>query len=386
MNDNFKMVAKTFYGFEEILSKELLKLGAQNVEKGSRSVSFYGDKGFMYKANLSLRTAIKILKPIKSFKFKDQDDFYNKIYKVDWEKYLDKDGSFLVSSIVFHSNLFNHSKYVSLKVKDAVVDRFRDLFKCRPNIDLIQPDLKINIHVNKNTCNVSLDSSGESLHKRGYKAFGTIAPINEVLAAGIILMSDWKADSDFLDPMCGGGTILIEAAMIACNIAPNLNRKEFAFEKWKDWDEELFELIEKSVIKKAVKFDHRIYGYDISGLAIKKAKENIKNAELGINIVVEKRDFFTTKKKNENNLHILFNPPYNKRISYDIKDLYTNIGNTLKNKYSDSNVWLITSNIEAIKNIELHPSKKIKIFNANLESRLVNYEIYKGSKKTMKKL
>ena len=381
MNDNFKMVAKTFYGFEEILSKELLKLGAQNIEKGSRSVSFYGDKGFMYKANLSLRTAIKILKPIKSFKFKDQDDFYNKIYKVDWEKYLDKDGSFLVSSIVFHSNLFNHSKYVSLKVKDAVVDRFRDLFKYRPNIDLIQPDLKINIHVNKNTCNVSLDSSGESLHKRGYKAFGTIAPINEVLAAGIILMSDWKADSDFLDPMCGGGTILIEAAMIACNIAPNLNRKEFAFEKWKDWDEELFELIEKSVIKKAVKFHHKIYGYDISGLAIKKAKENIKNAELEINIIVEKRDFFTTKKKNENNLHILFNPPYNKRISYDIKDMYTNIGNTLKNNYSDSNVWLITSNIEAIKNIELHPSKKIKLFNANLESRLVNYEIYKGSKK-----
>ena len=381
MNDNFKMVAKTFYGFEEILSKELLKLGAQNIKKGSRSVSFYGDKGFMYKANLSLRTAIKILKPIKSFKFKDQDDFYNKIYKVDWEKYLDKDGSFLVSSIVFHSNLFNHSKYVSLKVKDAVVDRFRDLFKCRPNIDLIQPDLKINIHVNKNTCNVSLDSSGESLHKRGYKAFGTIAPINEVLAAGIILMSEWKADSDFLDPMCGGGTILIEAAMIACNIAPNLNRKEFAFEKWKDWDEELFELIEKSVIKKAVKFHHKIYGYDISGLAIKKAKENIKNAELEINIIVEKRDFFTTKKKNENNLHVLFNPPYNKRISYDIKDMYTNIGNTLKNNYSDSNVWLITSNIEAIKNIELHPSKKIKLFNANLESRLVNYEIYKGSKK-----
>jgi len=381
MNDNFKMVAKTFYGFENILAGELLKLGAQNIKKELRSVSFYGDKGFMYKANLSLRTAIKILKPIKSFKFKDQDDFYNKIYKVDWEKYLDKDGSFLVSSIVFHSNLFNHSKYVSLKVKDAVVDRFRDLFKCRPDIDLTQPDLKINIHVNKNTCNVSLDSSGESLHKRGYKAFGTIAPINEVLAAGIILMSEWKADSDFLDPMCGGGTILIEAAMIACNIAPNLNRKEFAFEKWKDWDEELFELIEKSVIKKAVKFHHKIYGYDISGLAIKKAKENIKNAELEINIIVEKRDFFTTKKKNENNLHVLFNPPYNKRISYDIKDMYTNIGNTLKNNYSDSNVWLITSNIEAIKNIELHPSKKIKLFNANLESRLVNYEIYKGSKK-----
>ena len=384
MNDNFKMVAKTFYGFENILAGELLKLGAQNIKKELRSVSFYGDKGFMYKANLSLRTAIKILKPIKSFKFKDQNDFYNKLYKIDWEKYLDKDGSFLVSSIVFHSNLFNHSKYVSLKVKDAVVDRFRDLFKCRPSIDLSHPDLKINIHINKNTCNVSLDSSGESLHKRGYKAFGTIAPINEVLAAGIIMMSGWKADSDFLDPMCGGGTILIEAAMIACNIAPNLNRKEFAFEKWKDWDEELFELIENSVINKVLKFDHKIYGYDISGLAIKKAKENIKNAELEINIAVEKRDFFTTRKNNQDNLHILFNPPYNKRISYDIKEMYTNIGNTLKNNYTNSNVWLITSNIEAVKNIELHPSQKIKLFNANLESRLVNYEIYKGSKKKMK--
>ncbi len=384
MNDNFKMVAKTFYGFENILAGELLKLGAQNIKKELRSVSFYGDKGFMYKANLSLRTAIKILKPIKSFKFKDQNDFYNKLYKIDWEKYLDKDGSFLVSSIVFHSNLFNHSKYVSLKVKDAVVDRFRDLFKCRPSIDLSHPDLKINIHINKNTCNVSLDSSGESLHKRGYKAFGTIAPINEVLAAGIIMMSGWKADSDFLDPMCGGGTILIEAAMIACNIAPNLNRKEFAFEKWKDWDEELFELIENSVINKVLKFDHKIYGYDISGLAIKKAKENIKNAELEINIAVEKRDFFTTRKNNQDNLHILFNPPYNKRISYDIKEMYTNIGNTLKNNYTNSNVWLITSNIDAVKNIELHPSQKIKLFNANLESRLVNYEIYKGSKKKMK--
>jgi len=384
MNDNFKMVAKTFYGFENILAGELLKLGAQNIKKELRSVSFYGDKGFMYKANLSLRTAIKILKPIKSFKFKDQNDFYNKLYKIDWEKYLDKDGSFLVSSIVFHSNLFNHSKYVSLKVKDAVVDRFRDLFKCRPSIDLSHPDLKINIHINKNTCNVSLDSSGESLHKRGYKAFGTIAPINEVLAAGIIMMSGWKADSDFLDPMCGGGTILIEAAMIACNIAPNLNRKEFAFEKWKDWDEELFELIENSVINKVLKFDYKIYGYDISGLAIKKAKENIKNAELEMNIAVEKRDFFTTRKNNQDNLHILFNPPYNKRISYDIKEMYTNIGNTLKNNYINSNVWLITSNIEAVKNIELHPSQKIKLFNANLESRLVNYEIYKGSKKKMK--
>ena len=381
MDENFKMVAKTFYGFEDVLSKELLKLGAQKIEKGSRSVSFYGDKGFLYKANLSLRTAIKILKPIKSFKFKDQDDFYNKIYKIEWDNYLDKEGSFLVNSIVFHSEMFNHSQYVSQKAKDAVVDRFRDIFKKRPDVDLKHPDLRINIHINRNSCNVSLDSSGESLHKRGYKAFGTVAPINEILAAGIVLMSGWKADSDFLDPMCGGGTILIEAAMIACNMAPNLNRNEFAFEKWKDWDEDLFDLIEKSVLNKIIKFDHKIIGYDISGGVIKKAKENIKNAELEIDVSVEKMDFFTTSKEEDSKLHILFNPPYDKRISYDIKQMYTSIGDTLKNNYTNSNAWIITSNIEALKHIALHPSKKIKLYNSNLEARLVNYEIYKGSKK-----
>ena len=384
MDENFKMVAKTFYGFEDVLSKELLKLGAQKIEKGSRSVSFYGDKGFLYKANLSLRTAIKILKPITSFKFKDQDDFYNKINKIEWEKYLDKGGSFLVNSIVFHSEMFNHSQYVSQKVKDAVVDRFRDIFKKRPDVDLKHPDLRINIHINRNSCNVSLDSSGESLHKRGYKAFGTVAPINEILAAGIVLMSGWKADSDFLDPMCEGGTILIEAAMIACNMAPNLNRNEFAFEKWKDWDEDLFDLIEKSVLSKITKFDHKIIGYDISGGVIKKAKENIKNAKLEIDVSVEKMDFFSSSKEEDSKLHILFNPPYDKRISYDIKQMYASIGDTLKNNYTNSNAWLITSNTEALKHIALHPSKKIKLYNSNLEARLVNYEIYKGSKKKKK--
>ncbi len=198
------------------------------------------------------------------------------------------------------------------------------------------------------------------------------------------MMSEWNADTDFLDPMCGGGTILIEAAMIASNMAPNLNRNEFAFEKWKDWDEDLFQVIEKSVISKIIKFEHKIYGYDISGGVIKKAIENIKNAELETEISVEKKDFFTTSKENDSRLHILFNPPYDKRISYDIEDLYTKIGDTLKNSYANSNVWLITSNIEALKHIALHTSKKIKLYNSNLESKLVNYDIYEGSKKKKK--
>ena len=233
MSENFKMIAKTFYGFEEILSEELLKLGAQKIIKGNRNVSFYGDKGFMYKSNISLRTALKIIKPIKEFKFKDIDEYYKKIYEIKWEDYLDCNSSFLINSVVFNSKIFNNSKFTSLKAKDAIADRFRYKFKNRPSINSFNPELKIEIHVNRNFCTISLDSSGESLHKRGYKKYNSAAPLNEVLAAGIILMSAWDKKSDLLDPMCGTGTFLIEAAMIARNIAPNLNRLAFAFEKWK---------------------------------------------------------------------------------------------------------------------------------------------------------
>ena len=240
MDENFKMIAKTFYGFEDVLSEELLKLGAQKIKKGLRNVSFYGDKGFMYKSNLSLRTALKILKPIAEFKFKDIDEYYQKIYKIQWENFIDYTSSFLINSVVFHSKIFNNSKYTSLKAKDAIVDRFRDKYNGRPSINSFNPELRIEIHINKNYCTISLDSSGESLHKRGYKKYNSAAPLNEVLAAGIVLMSNWDKESDLLDPMCGTGTILIEAAMIAKNIAPNLNRLSFAFEKWKDWDDALF--------------------------------------------------------------------------------------------------------------------------------------------------
>ena len=276
MDENFKMIAKTFYGFEDVLSEELLKLGAQKIKKGLRNVSFYGDKGFMYKSNLSLRTALKILKPIAEFKFKDIDEYYQKIYKIQWENFIDYTSSFLINSVVFHSKIFNNSKYTSLKAKDAIVDRFRDKYNGRPSINSFNPELRIEIHINKNYCTVSLDSSGESLHKRGYKKYNSAAPLNEVLAAGIVLMSNWDKESDLLDPMCGTGTILIEAAMIAKNIAPNLNRLSFAFEKWKDWDDALFEKIEDSVKGKEVDFNNKLYGFDISTTMIKKAEKNIE--------------------------------------------------------------------------------------------------------------
>ena len=381
MSDNFKMIAKTFYGFEEILSEELLKLGAQKIIKGNRNVSFYGDKGFMYKSNISLRTALKIIKPIKEFKFKDIDEYYKKIYEIKWEDYLDFNSSFLINSVVFNSKIFNNSKFTSLKAKDAIVDRFRNKFKNRPSINSFNPELKIEIHVNKNFCTISLDSSGESLHKRGYKKYNSAAPLNEVLAAGIILMSEWDKKSDLLDPMCGTGTFLIEAAMIARNIAPNLNRLAFAFEKWKDWDNELFETIEESVKSKEIEFEHKLYGFDISSAMIKKAEKNIEISDLGVDIEIVKKDFLTSIKTDNDKLHVLINPPYDKRISADVNQLYKKIGDILKNNYLYSDVWIITANLEAIKSIGLKSSKKIKLFNANLESRLLNYKIYPGSKK-----
>ena len=379
-NENFKMIAKTFYGFENILCNELLKLGAQKITKGLRSVSFYGDTGFMYKSNLSLRTALKILKPIKEFKFNDLDAYYESIKSIEWEKYMNIDSSFSINSVVFHSKIFNNSKFTSLKAKDAIADRFRSLFGRRPNVNTLNPDIKIEIHVNKSFCTVSLDSSGESLHKRGYKKYNSTAPINEVLAAGIILMSGWDGKSDFFDVMCGTGTILIEAAMIAKNIAPNINRPSFAFEKWKDWNETLYETIEDSVKSKEIDYKFRIIGFDISNSMVKKAKKNIEISEIEI-IEIYKKDFFDSKKYSDVESVLFINPPYNKRIPIDINLFYKKIGDTLKNNYDKTSAWIITANLEAIKSIGLKSSTSIKLFNAQLESRLLNYNIYSGSKK-----
>ncbi len=377
------MVAKTLFGFEPLLAKELRNLGAIDVKEGVRSVSFYGDKGFMYKANLSLRTAIKVLKPVTSFKVFSEDDLYREIKNIAWEKWMDANQTLAIDATV-HSDKFTHSKYVALKSKDAIVDRFRDRTGERPGIDLDYPTLRINIHIEKEFCTVSLDSSGQSLHKRGYKSATNIAPINEVLAAGMLLHSGWDGQCDFMDPMCGSGTILIEAAMIACNIPPNLNRKEFGFEKWKDWDEDLFEKIQESVLKKVREFHFTIKGYDKAPSAVHKAKDNIQNANLSEFISVEHEDFFKTEKQTERHLHMVFNPPYGERLNIDMPEFYKAIGDTLKQSYPGTHAWFITSNLEAIKHVGLRPSRKIKLFNGSLESKLLKYEIYEGSKKAKK--
>ena len=384
MTKNFKMVAKTLFGMEELLAQELRQLGASSIEIGTRNVSFEGDTGFLYKANLCCRTAIKILKPITAFNIFTEEDLYKKIYEMPWENYMDVKGTLAVNATVF-SEVFTHSQYIALKTKDAVVDRFRDREGARPDVDLDHPTLRINVHIDRNICTVSLDSSGESLHKRGYKVESTLAPINEVLAAGMLLLSGWQGQCDFLDPMCGSGTILAEAAMIACNIPPNLNREEFGFETWPDFDVDLYEKIEEAALKKVRDFPHKIYGFDTDAVAIKKAKENIKSANLQDFIEVRQQDFFESEKEGDKPLYIVFNPPYDERISVkDIETFYSSIGNTLKRGYPGSQAWMITSNMEALKFVGLRPSKKIKLFNGKLEARLVRYEMYEGSRRFSK--
>ena len=384
MENNFKMLAKTLYGFEDLLAKELTQLGAQDIKKGVRNVSFKGDLGFMYKANLALRTAIKILVPIKTFQISNENDLYRKVYGMEWDNYLKPTGSLAIDATV-HSKQFTHSKFIALKTKDAIVDKFRDTSGKRPNIDLRFPDLKVNVHIDRQLCTISLDASGESLHRRGYKTATNIAPINEVLAAGLIMLSGWDGQCDFMDPMCGSGTILAEAAMIACNIPPNLMRKEFAFERWNNWDVDLFERIEESLLKKTRDFHFKIIGYDKSPSAVRKANQNIKNAHLDEFITIKHEDFFKTQKAGVDKLHMVFNPPYGERLeNLNVEEFYGEIGNTLKRSYPGTEAWLITSNLEALKYIGLRPSRKLKVFNAKLESRFAKYDMYQGSKKAKK--
>lgn len=375
------MIAKTFFGFEEILAKELLLLGAQDVEQGVRMVSFVGDKGFMYKANLALRTALKILKPIYYFRANNEQGLYKGISGIDWSKYLNANQTFVIDTTV-HSDYFKHTQFVSQKSKDAIVDQFRNRTGQRPSVDKDFPDLRINIHIDKDQVSVALDTSGNSLHQRGYRTATNIAPINEVLAAGMILLSGWEGQGDFLDPMCGSGTLLAEAAMIACNIPANLNRKEFAFEKWNDWDNDLFDQIIDSLMKRVREFHYTIQGYDKAPSAVAKAKDNIRNANLDEYVKIEQHDFFTTEKETKGPLHMVFNPPYGERLDIQMEQFYGNIGDTLKKNYPGTNAWFITANLDALKFVGLKPSRKIKLFNGSLEARLVKYEMYEGSKRT----
>lgn len=377
-NENFYMLAKTMFGLEEILAKELEDLGALEVKILNRAVSFRGDKGFMYKANLNLRTCLRILRPIKSFQAFSKEDLYSEISKINWTKYFGIRHTFATQATT-NSETFSHDKYASLIVKDAIVDQFRRKFGGRPNIDPKNPDLSIDLHIKKNTCTVSLNSSGKSLHKRGYKSNTVVAPMNEVLAAGLILLSKWNKISDFHDPMCGSATILIEAALIAQNIPPNVFRERFGFQNWKDFDKPLFNKIKNSCLNKKKSFTGNITGSDIFQKAVRISRRNIENVNLRNVIKVKQEDFFESKKNAK--AFILFNPPYGERIPLGINEFYKKVGDTLKHRYENCEAWIISSDIENMKMIGLKPTKKINMLNGKLKCSFRQFKIYKGSKK-----
>jgi len=376
------MQAKTFFGFESVLAEELKSMGAADVEIKNRLVEFYGDKGFLYKANYSLSTALRILVPIHSFSVKNEFQLYERFKKFEWENYLDLNQTFVIDSTV-HSDYFTHSHYAALKVKDALVDSFQEKYGKRPSVEKENPDIVFNLHISHDKVTLSLDSSGDSLHKRGYKTEHGKAPINEVLAAGLLKIAGWDGKGNFLDPMCGSGTILCEAALMAANIPPQIHRGKFAFENWKDFDADLFEKIKETRLNRIREFNGKIVGYDINPTMLKIAEKNISHADLEDFIEVKYQDFF----KSEKDLFpvlILFNPPYNERIESDNEKLYKSIGDTLKNNYPNTFAWFITSDLSAKKFVGLKPSKKVKVFNGKLECDFLRYDIYEGSKKNAK--
>lgn len=378
-SENFRMHAKTFYGFEAVLAKELSDLGAGNVKTRNRLVEFDGDLGFMYKANYSLSTALRILKPIFSFSAKDEKYLYQRFKNFKWEDYMTPNQTFAIHATVY-SDYFTHSQYAALKVKDALVDRFRERFGKRPDVDKDHPDIYFNLHISQNKITLSLDSSGESLHKRGYRVEQGEAPINEVLAAGLLKLAGWEGKGNFLDPMCGSGTIPIESAMMAARIPTQIHRKHFAFENWKDFDRELFDIIKQSRLDRTHSFNGKIKGYDSNLLMCRMANKNVISAGLEEFIEIEQKDFFETKKDLFPVL-LVFNPPYNHRIKSDNEQLYAQIGNTLKHSYPDTYAWFITSDLSAKKYVGLRPSKKIKVYNGKLECDFLRYEVYEGSRK-----
>jgi len=384
MKTNQSYIAKTFAGLEEVLAEEIKKLGGINIKTVNRAVIFKGDKALLYKTNYLCRTAIRVLVPISTFRAENENELYKQILKIKWEDYIHLNGTFSIDGITSYSNI-THSKYLALKTKDAVADRFREKYGRRPNVDTKDPDVKINVRVFRNECTVSLDSSVESLHKRGYRIGTGPAPLNEVLAAGMIQLSGWDGNSNFIDPMCGSGTLPIEAAMFAGNIPAGKFREQFGFTRWKDFDKELWQKVRDDAEAAQKEYKHQIIGSDRSGRILNVARENVASAGLE-DVISLKARYIDDVEPPAGGGVMITNPPYGERIKVeDIKKLYSEIGDALKTNFEGYSAWIISSDKEALKFIGLRPSRKITLFNGPLESGFYKFEIYKGTKRVHKK-
>lgn len=383
MENTFTMVAKTMAGLENVLAEELTSLGAENVQVLNRAVSFEGDKAMMYRANYCCRTALRILKPIMSFVARNELMLYNNIFKIKWHEIFNINETFAIDAVT-SGNYFTHSQYAALKVKDAIADEFREHFGARPSVDVENPDLRINVHIENEKVTLSFDSSGDSLHKRGYRKAVDKAPMSEVLAAGLIKLTGWKCDCNFVDCMCGSGTIPIEAAMMALGIPAGFFRKKWGFMTWHDFDKELWQNVVRDAGATMEEFDYEILASDHSAKAVEIAKANITNAHLQYDIKLSKQDMFTMVPPEGGGIMII-NPPYGERLEEkDLINLYKGIGDALKKNFKGFEAWIISSNKDALKLIGLKPSKKIDIYNGPLECKFEKFEIFEGSYKDKK--
>jgi putative N6-adenine-specific DNA methylase len=390
MNNNlFDITATTQFGLEEVLAEELRQLGARDIKVVTRAVEFSGDKRLLYAANLWCRTAIRILVPFASFYVRDEEDLYRKVSRIRWQDYLSLDQSFAINAVVSKST-FQHSLFLSQLTKDAIVDQFRHKTGQRPDVDVTRPDIRLNLHMHENELTLALDSSGDSLHRRGYRIQTNVAPLNEVLAAGLILLSNWDRHSPFIDPMCGSGTLLIEAAMMAYNIAPGLYRQDnFGFRQWPDFDRKLYEeVVAEARARRLPESDLEIIGSDIDRDYIEAARQNITQAGLEDEIRVRVRDLREAKGIGERGV-VMLNPPYGERLGTEeesLNQLYKTIGDTLKTNFSGYDAYVFTGNLEAAKQIGLRTSRRIPLYNGAIECRLLKFELYRGSKKTQNNL
>lgn len=380
--NNLKIQIKTFFGLEEILAEEIRKLGGANVEVKNRAVNCEGDLGFLYKINYSARTALKILVPVLTFKAWDENRFYDKLFAFPWDEFMTVDQTFAIDTTIY-SDRFSHSQFISLKMKDAIADYFNFKFRKRPSVDTQQPDVKFHLHIDRELVTISLDSSGDPLFKRGYRKEQGEAPINEVLASGMLQLAGWDGKGNFLDPMCGSGTLLIEAAMIAMDLPAQIFRRKFGFQNWLNYDEALFQTIKEVRINRVKEFTGKILGYDLDSNMLHASRINIESAEMEDVIEVREQDFFESK-KDLFPLLMVFNPPYDERIEIADDEFYKRIGDTFKKSYPNTLAWLISSDLDAMKKIGLRPSRKIKLFNGKLECRFMQYEMYEGTKRTHK--
>ncbi|KGE87648.1 MAG: class I SAM-dependent RNA methyltransferase [Phaeodactylibacter xiamenensis] len=375
-----RLIAKTLAGLEPVLAQELEELGAQGIEPLNRAVAFEGDKALMYRANLELRTALRILLPVHQGKVRTEDELYRLVRKVDWSRYMKVNDTLAVDGVT-NSRLFTHSKYVALKTKDAIVDQFREATGRRPNVNVYAPRLRVNVHIFNDECTIALDSSDDSLHKRGYRLSSVEAPINEVLAAGMVLLSGWKADRPLLDPMCGSGTLVIEAGLIATQRAPQLNREHFGFKRWPDFDEALWGQILEAAKQRVRKSPVPILGSDKDFKAMRLTEQNAMAAGLEDTIKVQRKKFEKLEPEVEAGM-ILMNPPYDERLSEaDIGAFYEMIGDQLKQRFTGFDAWIISSSIDGFKRLGLKSTQKIPLFNGALECRFVKYELYAGTRK-----